>query len=85
MSAPKLPDVSTEAAAGSLVGQVPRSAAALRAGLPILSVKIPEAALMTSLSEKTLMRAIKRGDIRVTRKLRHKLIPISELERFLSA
>lgn len=51
--------------------------------LPRLAVRIPEAAVMTSLSEKTIYRAIARGDIRCTKKCRYKLIPVSELERFL--
>lgn len=50
-----------------------------------LAVRIPEAAQMLSMSEKSIYRAISRGDIRATRKFRHKLIPVSELERFLNS
>jgi excisionase family DNA binding protein len=49
-----------------------------------LTVKIPEAAALLGVSIPTIRRAIDRGDIRVNRKLRHVLIPISELERFAS-
>ena len=45
-------------------------------------VKIPQGAEMLSLSIPTLRRLIKRGEIRVNRKTRHCLIPISEIERF---
>lgn len=56
--------------------------------IPIAStarlVKVPQAAEMLSLSIPTLRRLIKRGEIRVNRKTRHCLIPISEVERFAS-
>jgi excisionase family DNA binding protein len=48
-------------------------------------VKVPQAAEMLALSIPTLRRLIKRGEIRVNRKTRHCLIPISEIERFASA
>jgi len=47
-------------------------------------VKVPQAAEMLALSIPTLRRLIKRGEIRVNRKTRHCLIPISEVERFAS-
>ena len=47
-----------------------------------LTVKIPEAAAMLGVSSSSIRRAIDRGDIRVNRKLRHVLIPLSEIERF---
>jgi excisionase family DNA binding protein len=50
-----------------------------------IAVKMPEAAAMLGVSTKTIRRAIQRGDIRVTRKFRHKLIPVSELERFINS
>jgi excisionase family DNA binding protein len=53
--------------------------------LPRIAVKMPEAAAMLGVSTKTIRRAIQRGDIRVTRKFRHKLIPVSELERFINS
>ncbi len=40
---------------------------------------------MLALSIPTLRRLIKRGEIRVNRKTRHCLIPISEIERFAAA
>lgn len=48
-------------------------------------VKVPQAAEMLALSIPTLRRLIKRGEIRVNRKTRHCLIPISEIERFAAA
>ena len=50
-----------------------------------LTVKINEAAAMLGVSPQSIRRAIKRGDIRVNRKLRHVLIPWSEVERFAAA
>jgi len=48
-------------------------------------VKVPQAAEMLALSIPTLRRLIKRGELRVNRKTRHCLIPISEIERFAAA
>jgi excisionase family DNA binding protein len=50
-----------------------------------LAVKIPEAADIVGVSSKTIRRAIERGEIRPNRKLRHVLIPVAELERFVNA
>ena len=50
-----------------------------------LTVKISEAAALLGVSIPTIRRAIDRGDIRVNRKLRHVLIPMSEIERFAQA
>lgn len=50
-----------------------------------LTVKINEAAAMLGVSAQSIRRAIERGDIRVNRKLRHVLIPLSEVERFATA
>ena len=50
-----------------------------------LTVKINEAAAMLGVSTQSIRRAIERGDIRVNRKLRHVLIPWSEVERFAAA
>ena len=50
-----------------------------------LTVKINEAAAMLGVSAQSIRRAIERGDIRVNRKLRHILIPLSEVERFATA
>jgi excisionase family DNA binding protein len=47
-------------------------------------VKIPQAAQMLSLSIPTVRRLIAQGDLRVNRKVRHLLIPISEIERFIN-
>jgi excisionase family DNA binding protein len=55
------------------------------AGISARLVKVPQAAEMLALSIPTLRRLIKRGEIRVNRKTRHCLIPISEVERFASA
>jgi excisionase family DNA binding protein len=48
-----------------------------------LAVKIPEAAEMLSLSIPTLRRLIANGSLKVSRKTRHVLIPVSELERIM--
>jgi len=51
---------------------------------PKLAVKISEAAAMLSLSENSVRRLIDREKLRAVRDLRHILIPMSEIERFLS-
>jgi excisionase family DNA binding protein len=50
-----------------------------------LALKINEAAALIGVSHQTIRRAITRGDIRVSRKTRHVLIPRGEIERFISA
>jgi excisionase family DNA binding protein len=50
-----------------------------------LTLKINEAAALIGVSHQTIRRAIARGDIRVSRKTRHVLIPRAELERFIAA
>jgi excisionase family DNA binding protein len=52
---------------------------------PRLALKIREAAAALGVSESTIRRLIARGEIRASRKLRHPLIPSSELDRFLQA
>lgn len=51
---------------------------------PRLSCKIREAAVLLGVSDSTIRRLIARGDIRVSRKLRHPLIPMSELVRLIA-
>jgi len=53
--------------------------------LPRLAVKIDEAAEMIGVCRSTIITLIKRGDLHASKKLRHKLIPITEIERFLKA
>jgi excisionase family DNA binding protein len=48
-----------------------------------LAVKIPEAAEMLSLSPATIRRLVSNGSLKVSRKTRHVLIPIEELERIM--
>lgn len=48
-----------------------------------LSYKITDAAERIGVSESSIRRLIKRGEIRAINKLRHVLIPASEIERFL--
>ena len=48
-----------------------------------LACKIREAATLLGVSESTIRRLIAAGELRVIRKLRHPLIPVSELERLL--
>jgi excisionase family DNA binding protein len=50
-----------------------------------LAVKIDEAAAMCGVGRTTIKEAIKRGDLHASRKLRHKLILIADLEKFLRA
>ena len=51
--------------------------------LPKLGYKISEAAQVIGVSESSIRRAIRNGEIRPVRKLRHVIIPISEIERYL--
>ena len=50
-----------------------------------LAFKINEACTLIGVSHQTIRSAIARGDIRVSRKTRHVLIPRAELERFIAA
>ncbi len=50
-----------------------------------LAYKINECAALIGVSHQTIRRAIARGDIRVSRKTRHVLVPRAELERFIAA
>ena len=50
-----------------------------------LAFKINECAALIGVSHQTIRRAIARGDIRVSRKTRHVLVPRAELERFIAA
>lgn len=50
---------------------------------PRLAYRIKEAADELGISETSVRRLIKRGEIRANRKLRHILIPPTELERFM--
>jgi len=45
--------------------------------------RIKEVAEIIGISESSIRRLIKRGEIRAINKLRHILIPASEIERFL--
>lgn len=49
-----------------------------------LAYKIAETAQLVGISESSVRRAIKSGDLRAIRRFRHVLIPASEIERFLS-
>ena len=52
---------------------------------PIGALKIPEAAqYLGGVSQISVRRLIKRGLLRPNRALRHLLIPLSELDRFLA-
>ena len=48
-----------------------------------LTLTVREAAAQLGISEKSVRRLLQRGKIRCISALRHKLIPILELERFL--
>jgi hypothetical protein len=50
-----------------------------------IAVKIDEAAAMLGVTRNTIKNAIKRGDLHASRKLRHKLILVADLEKFLRA
>lgn len=51
---------------------------------PARAVKIREAAAMLGICENSVRRLIVRDKLRAVRALRHILIPICEIERFLS-
>jgi excisionase family DNA binding protein len=51
--------------------------------LPKLAYSMREAAQVLGVSYQTVYRLLKRGLIKSSSALRHKLIPVSELERFL--
>lgn len=53
--------------------------------LPKLALRIPEAAQVLNSSEETIRRLIRRGKLRALDSIRHKLIPMAEIERFLRA
>ena len=48
-----------------------------------LAVKISEAAEMLSLHESSIRRLVDNGSLKASRKTRHILIPLSELERLM--
>ena len=48
-----------------------------------LAVKLPEAAEMLSVSTQTVRRLVANGSLKASRKTRHVLIPIEELERIM--
>jgi|LauGreDrversion4_2_1035121.scaffolds.fasta_scaffold2554929_1 excisionase family DNA binding protein len=52
--------------------------------LPLL-FKVPQAAQLLGLSISSVNRLIARGELKVIVKLRHRLIPRSEIEKFLNA
>lgn len=53
--------------------------------LPKLAFSIPEAAQMIGVSVVTIRRLLRRGKLRCLDSLRHKIIPLVEIERFLRA
>lgn len=52
--------------------------------LPLL-IKVPQVAQLLGLSISSVNRLIARGELKVIVKLRHRLIPRSEIEKFLNA
>jgi len=52
-------------------------------GTKKLAVKVDEAAEMLSVSTQTIRRLVANGSIKGSRKTRHFLIPVSELERIM--
>jgi excisionase family DNA binding protein len=61
----------------------PSSAKPIHTPSKKLTVKLSEAAEIVSLSIPTLRRLIANGSLKVSRKTRHVLIPVSELERIM--
>ncbi len=53
--------------------------------LPRLTYSMREAAAILGVSYITIHRLLKRGLLRSSNALRHKLIPLTEIERFLTA
>jgi excisionase family DNA binding protein len=60
----------------------PSAAVASKAELPRLCYKLDESAHILGVSPVTIRRAIKDGRLKANRKLRHVLIPASELIKF---
>jgi excisionase family DNA binding protein len=52
--------------------------------LPLL-IKVPQAAMLLGLSISSIDRLVARGEIKPIVKLRHRLIPRSEIERFIGS
>jgi excisionase family DNA binding protein len=48
-----------------------------------LTMKVPEAAEMLGVNAQSVRRLIDRGEIKAIRSLRHPLIPVSEIQRFI--
>jgi len=57
----------------------------VREGAPRLALNAREAADSLSISNVTLYRLLKNGSIRSSAAVRRKIIPIAELQRFLTA
>jgi hypothetical protein len=55
------------------------------ANLPKLAFSIPEAGRIIGVSDVTVRRLLKRGKLRCLNSLRHKIIPMAEIERFLKS
>lgn len=55
------------------------------ANLPKLAFSIPEAGQIIGVSDITVRRLIQRGKLRCLNSLRHKIIPMVEIERFLKS
>jgi hypothetical protein len=51
--------------------------------LPKLAFSIPETSQIIGVSDVTVRRLLRRGKLRALSSLRHKIIPMSEIERFL--
>jgi len=53
--------------------------------LPRLAYTMKETAFVLGVSYITVHRLVKRGQLKSSRALRHKLIPVSEIEKFLKS
>lgn len=76
-------NVNQPAATGS--GRARQSSAGGGFALPRLAYTMKETAEMLGLSYITVHRLIKRGLLRSSKALRHKLIPATEIEKFLKS
>jgi hypothetical protein len=53
--------------------------------IPKLAFTIPQTGQIIGVSDVTVRRLLRRGKIRCLTSLRHKIIPLAEIERFLKA
>lgn len=63
-------------------GRLPLNAVT-KSGLPRLAYSVRETAEVLGVSHKTVLRLLQRGLLKSSGAMRHKMIPVKEIERFL--